>query len=414
MYNVKMMMKYVKITKMFRLFCARTALMAFFAVFSCFVLPNAYAARIKDLRIGQGVGSSRIVFDADSDFMYKISTLDNPKRIIVDVKGVDIAESVRNKNFANENTYIRDVRFGAFDVDGVRIVFDLAQPLAVKKDFKLSPQSTFDWRVAVDLEVVGEREFTNNLVSKRQNSDSEKKDNRATTGNANRGKKRIIVIDAGHGGVDPGAIGYNGTHEKQITLSMAKELKEILDDKGIYKVYLTRSRDVFIPLRERVKIARKHDGELFISIHADSARNRKAVGLSVYTLSETASDKEAAALAEKENKADIVAGVNFAEHSKVLTDILIDLSQNYTNGSSADFASILSKEMAKSVTTVTNTHRSAGFAVLKAPDVPSVLLELGYLSNPKEERLLKQKSYRKKLADIVAKSIDKYFQNRKY
>lgn len=409
-----MMEKCKKIANLIRKIFCKTAVFIFVVASLCIFSYTAEAAKIKDLRIGQGIGSSRIVFDSDSDFQYNISTLDNPKRIIVDVKGADIAESVRNKNYANENTYIKDVRFGSFDVDGVRIVFDLAQPVSVKKDFKLAPQSNFDWRVAIDLEVIGEREFLNNLASKKQNGNHASKSKQTLSEAANKGKKRIIVIDAGHGGVDPGAIGYNGTYEKKITLSMAKELKEILDEKGIYKVYLTRSRDIFIPLRERVKIARKHEGDLFISIHADSAKNRKAVGLSVYTLSETASDKEAAALAEKENKADIVAGVNFAEHSKVLTDILIDLAQNATNGSSADFASILSKEMAKAVKTVTNTHRSAGFAVLKAPDVPSVLLELGYLSNPKEERQLKQKSYRKKLADIVAKSVDKYFQNRKY
>ena len=195
---------------------------------------------------------------------------------------------------------------------------------------------------------------------------------------------------------------------------MAKELKELLDKKGKYTVYLTRSRDVFIPLRERVKISRGYDADLFISIHADSARNRKAVGLSVYTLSETASDKEAAALAEKENKADIVAGLNFAEHSEEVSDILLNLDQRETNNSSAEFASLLSSQMSKVAKTVSNTHRFAGFAVLKAPDVPSVLLELGYLSNPTEERQLRRKSYRRKLADAAVKAIDKYFQNPKH
>ena len=227
-------------------------------------------------------------------------------------------------------------------------------------------------------------------------------------------RKRIIVIDAGHGGVDPGAIGTSGTYEKNITLSMAKELKEVLDKNSKYKVYLTRSRDVFIPLRDRVKISRNYHADLFISIHADSAFNHKATGLSVYTLSEEASDKEAAALAEKENKADIVAGVNFAEHSKDVNDILLNMAQRETNNYSAEFATLLSAQMSKIVKTVSNTHRFAGFAVLKAPDVPSVLLELGYLSNPKEERQLKQKSYRQNLAIAASKAIDKYFQNTKH
>ena len=136
--------------------------------------------------------------------------------------------------------------------------------------------------------------------------------------------------------------------------------------------------------------------------------------MSVYTLSETASDKEAAALAEKENKADIVAGLNFAEHSKEVSDILLNLAQRETNNSSAEFATLLSAQMAKIVKTVSNTHRFAGFAVLKAPDVPSVLMELGYLSNPAEERQLKQKSYRRKLAEACVKAVDKYFQNPKH
>ena len=195
---------------------------------------------------------------------------------------------------------------------------------------------------------------------------------------------------------------------------MAKELKEELDKYSKYKVYLTRNRDVFIPLRDRVKIARKHDADLFISIHADSARNRKAKGLSVYTLSETASDKEAAALAEKENKADIVAGLNFADHTKEVSDILLSLAQRETNNSSSEFANLLSSEMSKVVKTVSNTHRFAGFAVLKAPDVPSVLLELGYLSNPEEEKFLRQKNYRKKLVKSTLKAINNFFQNPKH
>jgi N-acetylmuramoyl-L-alanine amidase len=226
---------------------------------------------------------------------------------------------------------------------------------------------------------------------------------------AHQSKRKIIVLDAGHGGVDPGAIGYRGTYEKKITLEMARELKEELEKNSKYKVYLTRNRDIFIPLRDRVKIARKYDADLFISIHADSAKNRKAKGLSVYTLSQTASDKEAEALAEKENKADIVAGLNFADHTKEVSDILISLAQRETNNSSSEFANFLSSEMSKSVRTVSNTHRSAGFAVLKAPDLPSVLLELGYLSNPEEEKLLQQDEYQNKIAWGIYNGIQEYF-----
>ena len=192
---------------------------------------------------------------------------------------------------------------------------------------------------------------------------------------------------------------------------MARELKKILDKDGRYKVYLTRNRDVFIPLRERVRIARRYKADLFLSIHADSALNKKAKGLSVYTLSETASDKEAAALAERENKADVIAGMNFAEHSKEVSDILINLAQRETMNRSSEFANFMVQEMRKSVKLLDNTHRFAGFAVLKAPDVPAVLLEMGYLSNRTEEKLLRQDNYRKKLAKSTSVAIDKYFDN---
>ena len=390
------------------------------AVMGLVFSSNAWAGKITGLRIGQGIGSVRIVFDADSKFDYKVFTLSEPNRLVIDAQGVDVSPEVaKNKD---NNIFVDNIRIGTVGVNGIRIVFDLKKPILIKKVFMLSPQSNFNWRFAIDLEATSEREFLSKIGNSHAVSsndynpaDTSASTKAAATSPATKAKQRkIIVIDAGHGGVDPGAIGYNGTYEKNITLSMAKELKKLLDQKGKYKVYLTRSRDVFIPLRERVKISRSHDADLFISVHADSAKNRKAVGLSVYTLSETASDKEAAALAEKENKADIVAGLNFAEHSKEVSDILLNLAQRETNNSSAEFASLLSAQMSKVAKTVSNTHRFAGFAVLKAPDVPSVLLELGYLSNPTEERQLRQKSYRRKLGEAAVKAIDKYFQNPKH
>jgi len=404
-----------------RLNIHRILLSIMLMVIAVLSVSNANAAKITGLRIGQGVGNVRIVFDADSKFDYKVFTLSAPNRLVIDTQGVDVSSAVSSNK--DENVFVKNVRVGSTGVKGVRIVFDLLKPVLIKKAFMLPPQSNFNWRFAIDLEAANERDFmsrlgnTNAFSSDDYDSfgdNSKKNVDYTPKAKVQQSKRKVIVIDAGHGGVDPGAIGYNGTYEKNITLSMAKELKELLDKKTQYKVYLTRGRDVFIPLRERVKIARKYDADLFMSIHADSARNRKAVGLSVYTLSETASDKEAAALAEKENKADIVAGLNFAEHSKEVSDILLNLAQRETNNSSSEFATLLSNQMSRIVKTVSNTHRFAGFAVLKAPDVPSVLLELGYLSNPTEERQLRQKSYRRKLAEATVKAIDKYFQNPKH
>lgn len=376
---------------------------------------SAAASGITSMRIGQGVGSVRIVFDADRKFDYKVFLLNEPKRLVIDTFDVKVSPEI--EKYVDKNNLVTKTRLGSVGVDGIRIVFDLQKPAIVKKAFMLAPQSNFGWRFVIDVSIASEREFSSKVGSKyalsnensfagSYSSSSSKSSSKAKTVN----KKKIIVLDPGHGGKDPGAIGYSGVYEKNITLAMAKELKVILEKEG-YKVHLTRSTDIFIPLRDRVKIARKYNADLFMSIHADSAVNRSAKGLSVYTLSETASDKEAAALAERENKADVVAGLNLLEHSKEVSDILINLAQRETMNRSSEFASFMVQEMRKSVKLRDNTHRFAGFAVLKAPDVPSVLLEMGYLSNRTEERLLKQKDYRRKLAVSTSKAVEKYFDN---
>lgn len=396
------------------------ALAALCCVFSAlFLIRPAAAANIQNLRIGQGIGNVRVVFDADSSFEYKVFLLNSPKRLVVDAQNVKvnaIIEKVRDKN-----NLLANPRIGVTDSGAARIAFDLKKPVVVKKAFMLPPQSSFGWRFVVDLEVAAEREFTAKVgnqfalangdltirpSSKATRVEKARNDNRSNS-------KKIIVLDPGHGGQDPGAIGCSGVYEKNITLAMARELKKILEKDG-YKVYLTRNRDIFIPLRERVRIARNYKADLFLSIHADSALNKNAKGLSVYTLSETASDKEAAALAERENKADVIAGLNFAEHSKEVSDILINLAQRETMNRSSEFANFMVQEMRKSVKLVDNTHRFAGFAVLKAPDVPAALLEMGYLSNRTEEKLLRQEDYRRKLAKSASAAIDSYFENMRH
>ncbi|MBR2033235.1 MAG: N-acetylmuramoyl-L-alanine amidase [Alphaproteobacteria bacterium] len=379
---------------------------------------SARAAQISNLRIGQGVGNVRVVFDADSKFNYKVFLLNEPRRLVVDTQNIEVSSNIEKTT--DPNNLISSTRLGTAGVGGVRVVFDLIKPVTVKNVFMLPPQSNFSWRFVIDLELASERDFTSKVGNDHAFSSDAYNKGRVSVKNNSSSKaaftapktsKKVIVLDAGHGGVDPGAIGIGGTYEKHITLAMAKELQEELDKTGRYKVYLTRNRDIFIPLRKRVQIARQHDADLFVSIHADSAANKRATGLSVYTLSEKASDKEAAALAEKENKADIVAGLDFAEHSKEVSDVLLNLAQRETLNRSAELATFMVQEMRKSIRTLHDTHRFAGFAVLKAPDVPSVLVELGYLSNRTEEKQLKQKSYRKKLSTAAVKAINKYFEN---
>jgi N-acetylmuramoyl-L-alanine amidase len=224
-------------------------------------------------------------------------------------------------------------------------------------------------------------------------------------------RAHVVALDAGHGGVDPGTIGMGGIFEKNITLPTVFELRRQLEATGHYKVVLTRNQDIFVPLRERVAIARGAGAELFISIHADSIRNRDTRGASVYTLSETASDAEAAALAAKENRADIIAGVNLAHENKEVTSILIDLAQRESMNRSATLASLLVDDLGRQIHLIpVKPHRYAGFAVLKAPDIPSVLIELGYLSNPGDEKLLTEARERAKVAVAIRHAIDRYFQ----
>jgi N-acetylmuramoyl-L-alanine amidase len=219
-----------------------------------------------------------------------------------------------------------------------------------------------------------------------------------------------IVLDPGHGGKDPGAIGANGTMEKDVNLQMAKQLKLLLEATGRYKVVLTRTDDRLLPLRQRIDVARAAKADLFISLHADHNEKTNLRGASVYTLSETASDAEAAAVAARENKDGVITGVDLTSQSPMVTSILIDLAQRETKNLSARFASLLTDQLAERTLVLRDSHRFAGFVVLKALDVPSVLLELGYLSNPDDETALSSKRHRRVVAKAIRDAIDHYFQ----
>jgi N-acetylmuramoyl-L-alanine amidase len=219
-----------------------------------------------------------------------------------------------------------------------------------------------------------------------------------------------IVLDAGHGGKDPGAIGAHGTMEKDVNLDMAKQLKAVLEATGHYKVVLTRTDDRLLPLRQRIDIARAAKADLFISLHADHNEQADLRGASVYTLSETASDAEAAEVAARENKDGVITGVDLTTQNPVVTSILIDLAQRETKNLSARFASLLTDELGERTLVLRDSHRFAGFVVLKALDVPSVLLELGYLSNASDEAALNSKRHRRVVAKAIRDAIDRYFQ----
>jgi N-acetylmuramoyl-L-alanine amidase len=312
---------------------------------------------------------------------------------------------------------LQKLRYGLFQPGVSRIVLDVNNPPLIEKSFILNPEGNSGYRLVIDLGTTSHATFKAMVGTKRPKAKVSMSLFSTPTIKSkpiiipDTSAERIVVIDPGHGGVDPGTIGISGIYEKHITLAMAREIKIQLEETGRFKVFLTRNRDIFVPLRERVIRARDAGAELFLSIHADAIKNRKTRGLSVYTLSERASDRETAALAEKENKADLIAGINFADETPEISNILIDLTRREAMNQAAKVAIGLVSELRRETKVLRNTHRFAGFAVLKAPDVPSVLIELGFLSNREDEKALRDKKFRTKLAKGMVRAVSNYFSN---
>ncbi|CAM5602413.1 N-acetylmuramoyl-L-alanine amidase AmiA [Mycolicibacterium aubagnense] len=272
------------------------------------------------------------------------------------------------------------------------------------------------YRMAVDISAVSDREFDAALADQAVTTAStvspDKRERLAKPAPAVTSHKFTIVIDPGHGGIDGGAEGLNGTVEKNVTLAFAKELRDKLAAEGKYDISLTRDDDTFLRLDDRVRIARQRGANLFISIHADTIRLKGIRGATVYTVSDKASDPEAQALADRENLSDQFSGMEIKEDSQEVTDILIDLIRRETHSFSMSFAQTLVGELGNSVGLINNPHRFAGFRVLKAPDVPSVLVELGYLSNAKDEAQLTNPEWRGKAADSISKAVSAFAASR--
>jgi N-acetylmuramoyl-L-alanine amidase len=222
-------------------------------------------------------------------------------------------------------------------------------------------------------------------------------------------REHVVVLDAGHGGIDPGAIGVSGVYEKDIVFDVTREVARRLEARRGFKTVLTRDSDEFIALQDRVHRARKAGGELFLSIHADALPKPSMRGASVFTLSEKASDKLAEALAQHENKVDLIAGIDLSGQPPEVSSILLDLARRQTTNESIRIARRLVRELGRKVPLLHDGLHSAGFAVLKAPDVPSALVETGCLTNKEEERLLRSASYQKKIAAILAHAIEAHF-----
>lgn len=427
------------------------------------------APSIISYRVADHEDKTRIVFDIEDAVEHKVFILQKPDRLVVDIPNVKWALKKGEEPKALGKV-ITKIRRGVPKEHTLRIVFDLASKVKISKSFIMIPSKEVrHHRLVLDIiplgkisskpanikkaksppiiakkieDIIEKEELSNNsktepLLEKEtiesfiEKSEPEKFEiekfeiekarpekpkevieikpiKKPGKTKESKAIKTTIVIDAGHGGIDPGAISINGIHEKHITLEYSNELKRLLEETGKYSVIMTRSKDEFIPLKKRVQKARKARADLFISLHADSHNDPNLKGLSVYTLSEKASDKEAERLAEHQNRENL-GKVKFAKKHKEAAQILIEMTRRGTKNASAEFAQDLVSEIGSEAELLGKAHRFAGFTVLSSVDVPSVLVELGYMSSPKEEELLKTEEYRTKLTTAMFKAIEKYF-----
>ena len=359
---------------------------------------------VSDVRLGQQPDATRLVLDLSESIEFSIFRLDQPYRLVIDLPPVGWALAPGIE--ASKLGVVKGFRYGRFDSQTSRIVVDMTGPVEIASAFMLPPQRNGNHRLVIDLRGIGRDQFVAALapppVAVQPTMPMAILDLRPQG-------KPVVAIDPGHGGIDPGTIGVTGVREKTVTLALAKELRQALQATGRFEVVLTRESDVFVPLRERVSRARAAGAELFISLHADSVKASGVRGASVYTLSTKASGPEAAALAAKENQADVIGGMDLGQYTGDLAAILIDLAQQESMNVSAMFAARLIPELASEARVLRNTHRFAGFAVLKAPDVPSVLIEMGYLSNRNDEKMLASRNSRQPLVRAMTRAIGSHF-----
>ncbi len=378
-------------------------------------------------RIGGDVFRSRLIVDLTKKVKFRTFLLADPYRLIIDVPNLKFRfpDGTGQKG----KGVIQAFRYGLFAPGKSRIVIDLNQPADVEKSYSLAPGQGQSGKLVLDLIPIDRETFLHKQQQQRDKRLAElaKKKRRTLSmmkkndplADINRFKKAgetpVVVIDPGHGGTDPGARGSLGTQEKDVVLAVGKLVRNELKRRKKYKVHMTRSTDRFIVLQNRVRIARRKHADLFVSVHADSiARKDPTVrGASFYTLSERASDEEARLIALRENQSDILAGVDIdAGEGQEVKNILLDLVRDETKKHSVAFANMLSTSMKRKTIVKQHPIKHANFVVLRAPDVPSVLIELGYLSSTADEKLLRSPEWRKNVAGTIADAIDKYFRNR--
>ncbi len=368
------------------------------------------------LRLSSTGGRTRFVLELSENIDFSIFRLAEPYRIVLDLPELDFTIGNGGSPMPQATGLIKSIRWGLFQAGDTRVVIDLADAAEVKNAFVLPATGGTPHRFVLDLERTTKDKFLaqagpqyrigKQTVPQQALARSEDKTRPVKTP-AN--SKKVVMLDPGHGGVDPGAIGASGIYEKIITLAAARQLKSRLEDTGRYKVVLTREKDVSVGLTERRELAHEAGADIFVSLHADSIANKTVRGLSVYTLSEKASDAEAAALADQENEADRIIGIDLSRETQEVRHILVDLAQRESMNLATRVAGRLIDQLKREAMMLRTAHRFARFAVLKSPDIPSVLIEMGYLSHKEEEAALKTETYRAKLMAAVVRGLDEHF-----
>ncbi len=348
---------------------------------------------VKNLRMWRAPDHTRLVLDLSRPVEHRLFTLDDPDRLVIDLQNAKLLGSLPSLDLSGP--YLRRVRSATQQNRAIRIVLDLKRKVR-PRTFVLTPNRIYGHRLVID------------LYAKESSVDAVPKD--YTPPPRARSAQIVVAIDAGHGGEDPGSVGRIGTREKAITLKVARELRKLIERDSGMRPVMIRNGDYYVRLRRRIETARRHQADVFVSIHADAFPNRKVRGSSVYALSPRgASTEEARWLANKENAADLIGGVSLRDKDDLLAKVLLDLSTTYTISHSLELGQDVLRELSKIGPTHRKRVEQAGFVVLKSPDIPSILVETAFLSNPKEERLLRKAKHRRRIANAIYQGIKRYF-----
>lgn len=357
----------------------------------------ASAAQVDSVRMWAGPENTRLVFDISESVDHKVFMLRGPERLVVDLKNTRLLKQPVGLDFTK--SLVSGLRSSPRNTSDLRFVLDLRNQIR-PKSFLLKPTQQYGYRLVIDLEDTGAKPATVKRVTRS-----------ATISPEAVSRDVLIAVDAGHGGDDPGAVGKRGTREKQVVLAIAKKLEALIAKEPGMRPVMIRKSDYYLSLRKRMEKARDQRADLFISIHADAFHDRRARGASVYVLSQRGATSEAARwAAENENNSDLIGGVSLDDKDDLLRSVLLDLSQNASIAASLGVGDRVLKELGR-ITKLHGNRRveQAGFMVLKSPDIPSILVETGYISNPQEEKNLRSKKYQQKLANAMLKGVRRYF-----